>query len=131
MFDIKDSNSFYDNTKNHREKSIGFGQPKNVERIKIPVNPEWVAFKETLEGSEKILSEHPQNQAKISAALVWYRSWLILRPKPPTKGEKRIAQQICADYLVVNRFEFVKTSKALTNAASRFSLGGMENEPLN
>jgi hypothetical protein len=119
------SNTPYDNTNNHREKSIGFGQPKNVERIKIPNDPEWVAFKETLEGSEKILSEHPQNQAKISAALVWYRSWLIMRPKPPKKGERRIAQQICADYLGVSRFEFVRTSERLTNVAGSFNLGGV------
>ena len=122
MFDIKDSNSFYDNTKNHREKSIGFGKSQKEDRVSIPNDPEWVAFKETLEGSEKILSEHPQNQAKISAALVWYRLWVIMRPKPPTKGEKRIAQQICSDFLGVNRFEFVKTSKALTNAVGRCSL---------
>jgi hypothetical protein len=116
------SNTPYDNTNNHREKSIGFGQPKNVERIKIPNDPEWVAFKETLEGSEKILSEHHQNQAKISAALVWYRLWVMMRPKPPKKGEKRIAQQICSDYLGVTRFEFVRTASALNNAVNRCSL---------
>ena len=119
MLNINDSNNPHYSTNVLKPK--GFGQKKE-DRIKIPVNPEWVAFKETLEGSEKILSEHPQNQAKISAALVWYRTWLILRPKPPTKGEKRIAQQICSDFLGVNRFEFVKTSKALTNAVGRCSL---------
>lgn len=116
------SNTPYDNTNNHREKSIGFGQSKNVEQIKIPNDPEWQFFRETLEGTADFFPEHPQNQAKISAALVWYRMWLILRPKPPTKGEKRIAQQICADYLGVNRFEFVKTAKALNNAVNRCSL---------
>ena len=119
MFTINDSNSSHYSTNVLKPK--GFGQKKE-DRIKIPVNPEWVAFKETLEGSEKILSEHPQNQAKISAALVWYRTWLILRPKPPKKGEKRIAQQICSDFLGVTRFEFVRTAKALNNAVNRCSL---------
>lgn len=123
MFTINDSNSsFYDNTKNHREKSIGFGKSQKEERVSIPINAEWQFFKESLEGSEKILSEHPPGQAKITSTLTWYRLWVMMRPKPPTKGERRIAQQICADYLGVNRFEFVKTSKALTNAASRFNL---------
>jgi hypothetical protein len=119
VFTINDSNSSHYSTNVLKPK--GFGQKKE-DRIKIPVNPEWVAFKETLEGSEKILSEHPQNQAKISAALVWYRTWLILRPKPPKKGEKRIAQQICSDFLGVTRFEFVRTAKALNNAVNRCSL---------
>jgi len=102
-------------------KPKGFGQKKE-ERIKIPVNAEWQFFKESLEGSEKILSEHHQNQAKISAALVWYRMWAIMRPKPPTKGERRIARQICADHLGVSRFEFTRTAKALNNAVNRCSL---------
>lgn len=123
MFKINDSNSsFYDNTNNHRGKSIGFGKSQKEDRVSIPNDPEWVAFKETLEGSEKILSEHHQNQAKISAALVWYQSWLTLRPKPPKKGEKRIAQQICSDFLGVDRFEFVRTASALNNAVNRCSL---------
>ena len=119
MLNINDSNSSHYST--NVLKSKGFGQ-KTEDRVSIPNDPEWVAFKETLEGSEKILSEHPQNQAKISAALVWYRTWLILRPKPPTKGEKRIAQQICSDFLGVTRFEFVRTAKALNNAVNRCSL---------
>ncbi len=125
MFDIKSSNTPYDNTKNHRNKSIGFGQPKNVERIKIPNDPEWQFFKETLEGTADFFPEYPPEQAKINAALVWYQSWLTLRPKPPKKGERRIAQQICSDYLGVTRFEFVRTASALNNAVSRFNLGGV------
>ena len=122
MLNINDSNIFHDNTKKHREKSIGFGKSQKEDRVSIPNDPEWVAFKEAIEGSEKILSDAPQSQAKISAALVWYRSWLILRPKPPKKGEKRIAQQICADYLGVTRFEFVRTQSALNNAVNHCSL---------
>jgi hypothetical protein len=125
VFDIKSSNTPYDNTKNHRNKSIGFGQPKNVERIKIPNDPEWQFFKETLEGTADFFPEYPPEQAKINAALVWYQSWLTLRPKPPKKGERRIAQQICSDYLGVTRFEFVRTASALNNAVSRFNLGGV------
>jgi len=122
VFTINDSNSLYDNTKNHREKSIGFGQSKNIERIKIPNDSEWQFFKETLEGTADFFPEYPPEQAKINATLIWYRSWLILRPKPPKKGEKRIAQQICADYLGVTRFEFVRTASALNNAVNRCSL---------
>jgi hypothetical protein len=119
---IKSSNGLYDSTNNHREKSIGFGQPKNVERIKIPNDPEWVAFKETLEGTADFFPKYPPEQAKINAALVWYQMWSIMRPKPPTKGEKRIAQQICSDFLGVTRFEFTRTAKALNNAVNRCSL---------
>jgi len=102
-------------------KPKGFGQKKE-DRIKIPVNAEWQFFKESLEGATDILSEHPPGQAKITSTLVWYRLWVMMRPEKPTKGERRIAQQICADYLGVNRFEFIKTSKALTNAVGRCSL---------
>jgi hypothetical protein len=35
MFDIKDSNSFYDNTKNHREKSIETRSLKDVIRQEL------------------------------------------------------------------------------------------------
>jgi hypothetical protein len=116
------SNTPYDNTKNHREKSIGFGKSQKEDRVSIPNDPEWVAFKETLESTADFFPEYPPEQAKINAALIWYRSWLTLRPKPPKKGEKRIAQQICSDYFGVTRFEFVRTASALNNAVNRCSL---------
>jgi hypothetical protein len=122
VFNINDSNSFYDNTNNHREKSIGFGKSQKEDRVKIPNDPEWQFFRESLEGTADFFPDTPQSQAKISAALVWYRMWAIMRPKPPSKSERRIARQICADYLGVTRFEFVKTSKALTNAVGHCSL---------
>jgi hypothetical protein len=122
VFTINDSNSSHYSTNVLKPK--GFGQKKE-DRIKIPVNAEWQFFKESLEGATDILSEHPPGQAKITSTLVWYRLWVMMRPEKPTKGERRIAQQICADYLGVNRFEFIKTSKALTNAVGRFSLGGV------
>lgn len=118
----KASNNSYDSTKNHRDKSIGFGKSQNLERVKIPNTSEWQFFRESLEGAASILSDTPQGQSKINAALIWYQLWLVLRPDKPKKGERRIAQQICSDYLGVSRFEFVRTAKALNNAASRFNL---------
>ena len=122
--DVKNnaSDSFNHTINNHREKSIGFGQPKKVERVSIPNDPEWQFFRESLEGAADFFPDTPQSQSKINAAMIWYRLWVMMRPKPPTKGEKRIDQQICADYLDVTRFEFTRTASALNNAVNRCSL---------
>lgn len=119
MSDIKSSNSLHYSTNVLKPK--GFGQKKE-DRVSIPNDPEWQFFRETLEGTADFFPDTTQSQSKINAALVWYRLWVMMRPKPPKKDEKRIAEQICSDYLGVTRSEFLRTSEALKNAANRCSL---------
>jgi len=92
------------NTKSHKPK--GFGAPSTPERVRIPDTPFWAQWRETLRGGERVLAPNPESAKlsdRVAVAISQYSFWLETHAdftgQPPTKGERRIAQQICADYL--------------------------------
>jgi hypothetical protein len=92
--------------KNDNTKPKGFGAPSKPERVRIPDTPFWAQWRELLHGGERVLAPNPENaklRDRVGAAIELYTVWEATHAdftgQPPTKGERRIAQQIFADYL--------------------------------